>query len=65
MVGIIAYLLFQCCPYYALFEHASYCWCCVFSATVYQLQQEAPHPRRLTCTCEVRTHFLMVMFCGI
>lgn len=26
--------------------------------TVYQLQQEAPHPRRLTCTCEVRTWVL-------
>uniref|UniRef100_A0A4W5RKV6 Chimerin 1 n=1 Tax=Hucho hucho TaxID=62062 RepID=A0A4W5RKV6_9TELE len=26
--------------------------CSVFTP-VYQLQQEAPHPRRLTCTCEV------------
>lgn len=25
---------------------------------MYQLQQEAPHPRRLTCTCEVRTWVL-------
>uniref|UniRef100_A0A3B4YX48 Chimerin 1 n=1 Tax=Stegastes partitus TaxID=144197 RepID=A0A3B4YX48_9TELE len=25
----------------------------VFCVAVYQLQQEAPHPRRVTCTCEV------------
>lgn len=49
---------------------SSWCWwCCVcfFFATVYQLQQEAPHPRRVTCTCEVRTHFLSIypdgLFC--
>uniref|UniRef100_A0A673C6M6 Chimerin 1 n=1 Tax=Sphaeramia orbicularis TaxID=375764 RepID=A0A673C6M6_9TELE len=26
---------------------------CIVISLVYQLQQEAPHPRRLTCTCEV------------
>lgn len=29
------------------------------SCPVYQLQQEAPHPRRLTCTIEVRAHILI------
>uniref|UniRef100_A0A3Q2ZCY7 N-chimaerin n=1 Tax=Kryptolebias marmoratus TaxID=37003 RepID=A0A3Q2ZCY7_KRYMA len=28
----------------------------VWKSYLYQLQQEAPHPRRLTCTCEVRSH---------
>uniref|UniRef100_A0AAQ5X5N5 Beta-chimaerin n=1 Tax=Amphiprion ocellaris TaxID=80972 RepID=A0AAQ5X5N5_AMPOC len=32
----------------------------VWKSYLYQLQQEAPHPRRVTCTCEVRTHFLSV-----
>uniref|UniRef100_A0A7N8X1F9 N-chimaerin n=1 Tax=Mastacembelus armatus TaxID=205130 RepID=A0A7N8X1F9_9TELE len=32
----------------------------VWKSYLYQLQQEAPHPRRLTCTCEVRPHFLIV-----
>uniref|UniRef100_A0A8C5F4E8 Chimerin 1 n=1 Tax=Gadus morhua TaxID=8049 RepID=A0A8C5F4E8_GADMO len=27
----------------------------VWKSYLYQLQQEAPHPRRLTCTCEVRS----------
>ncbi|KAJ4936547.1 hypothetical protein JOQ06_001137, partial [Pogonophryne albipinna] len=27
----------------------------VWKSYLYQLQQEAPHPRRLTCTCEVET----------
>ena len=34
---------------------------CVFAAPVYQLQQEAPHPRRVTCTCEVRSLFLVCL----
>ncbi|KAI2525879.1 chimerin 1 [Homo sapiens] len=25
----------------------------VWKSYLYQLQQEAPHPRRITCTCEV------------
>lgn len=39
--------------------------CCSWSVSVwmsclvYQLQQEAPHPRRLTCTSEVRAHILI------
>lgn len=36
----------------ALFTNGFLC----FSSKVYQLQQEAPHPRRLTCTTEASEH---------
>uniref|UniRef100_A0A3Q4GQR9 Uncharacterized protein n=1 Tax=Neolamprologus brichardi TaxID=32507 RepID=A0A3Q4GQR9_NEOBR len=32
----------------------------VWKSYLYQLQQEAPHPRRVTCTCEVRAHVLII-----
>uniref|UniRef100_A0A3B5MG15 Uncharacterized protein n=1 Tax=Xiphophorus couchianus TaxID=32473 RepID=A0A3B5MG15_9TELE len=30
----------------------------VWKSYLYQLQQEAPHPRRITCTSEVRSRLL-------
>uniref|UniRef100_A0A7N6ARY2 Chimerin 1 n=1 Tax=Anabas testudineus TaxID=64144 RepID=A0A7N6ARY2_ANATE len=35
----------------------------VWKSYLYQLQQEAPHPRRVTCTCEVRTHTPLLSVC--
>uniref|UniRef100_A0A8B9QMP2 SH2 domain-containing protein n=1 Tax=Apteryx owenii TaxID=8824 RepID=A0A8B9QMP2_APTOW len=34
----------------------------VWKSYLYQLQQEAPHPRRITCTCEVTVRFKMPLF---
>ncbi|KAI2525880.1 chimerin 1 [Homo sapiens] len=33
----------------------------VWKSYLYQLQQEAPHPRRITCTCEARiiSHWML------
>lgn len=44
--------------FFLVFAHHLPCLSRLF-VSVYQLQQEAPHPRRLTCTCEVRTHVLI------
>lgn len=46
--------VFFLCDYFLIYLMFNYTWL-YSSPTVYQLQQEAPHPRRLTCTCEVRS----------